>query len=107
MAFSQVLDHDHSVQRWLTSALPLVLAPWVTEALAVPVNQAVVPVVPSVTEAAPVLKKLVSPRTQRKRQWTRPLESDRQRQQQQRLSSAGALVTLTGAFHFSEFEPNT
>jgi hypothetical protein len=33
MAFSQFLDHDDSVRHWLTSALPLVLAPWVAEAV--------------------------------------------------------------------------
>jgi hypothetical protein len=45
MAFCQVLDPDHSVRSWLTSALPLVLAPGVTESLTVPVSPAVVPVV--------------------------------------------------------------
>jgi hypothetical protein len=57
MALSQFLDPDHCVQRWLTSALPLVLAPGVTEALTVPVSPAVDPVLVEVTEAAPVLKK--------------------------------------------------
>ena len=54
MAFSQFLNPDHSIRSWLTSALPLVLAPWVTESLTVPVSPAVSPVV---TEAAPVVKK--------------------------------------------------
>lgn len=54
MAFSQVLDPDDSVHRWLTSTLPLVLAPWVNEALAVPVSPVVIPVV---AEAAPVVQK--------------------------------------------------
>jgi hypothetical protein len=57
MAFGQFLAHDDSIRSWLTSALPLVLAPWVTEAEAVPVSPTVVPMVPSVTEAAPVVKK--------------------------------------------------
>ncbi len=44
MVFSSFVS-DHSVQRWLTSALPLVLASWVTESLAIPVSPAVAPVV--------------------------------------------------------------
>ncbi len=60
MAFSQFLQPDHSVRSWLTSALPLAIAPWVTEAQAVPV---VAPVVQSVTEAAPVVKKSRKPKT--------------------------------------------
>jgi hypothetical protein len=57
MTFSSFVLDD-SVQRWLTAALPLLLAPWVTEALAVPVSPVLAPVVPSVTEAAPVLQKI-------------------------------------------------
>jgi hypothetical protein len=57
MAFSQFLNPDHSIRSWLTSALPLVLAPWVTEALAVPVSPVLAPVLAEVTEAAPVVKK--------------------------------------------------
>jgi hypothetical protein len=53
IAFSQFLNPDHSVRSWLT-AMNRMIAPWVTEALAVPVNPVVAPVV---TEAAPVLKK--------------------------------------------------
>jgi hypothetical protein len=37
MSFSSFVTDD-SVQRWLTAALPLVLAPWVTEALTAPVS---------------------------------------------------------------------
>jgi hypothetical protein len=50
-------DPDQSVHHWLASALPLVLAPWVTEAEACSGCPAILPVVPSVTEAAPVVKK--------------------------------------------------
>ena len=56
MAFSSFVPDD-SVQRWLTVALPLVLAPWVTEALAVPVSPVLAPVLAEVTEAAPVVKR--------------------------------------------------
>jgi hypothetical protein len=62
IAFTQFLNPDHSVQHWLTSALPLVLAPWVNESLTVPVSPAVVPVLVEVTEAAPVLKKTRKPK---------------------------------------------
>ena len=60
--FSPFIQPDNSVRCWLISALPLVLAPWVTEALTVPVSSAVVPVVPSVTEAASVVKKTRKPK---------------------------------------------
>jgi hypothetical protein len=62
MAFSQFLAHDHSVRSWLDSALPLMLAPWVIEPEAVPVSLAVLPVVPSVTKAAPVVKRTRKPK---------------------------------------------
>lgn len=52
MAFSQFLQPDDSVRRWLTAALPLAIAPFLAETI-----PAVVQVVPLVTEAAPVVKK--------------------------------------------------
>jgi hypothetical protein len=61
MALSSFVPDD-SVQRWPTSALPLVLAPWVTEALTVPVSPTVAPVVAEVFEAAPVVKKSRKPK---------------------------------------------
>jgi hypothetical protein len=61
MTFSSFVLDD-SLQRWLTAALPLVLAPWVTEAEAVPVSLAILPVVPSVTKAAPVVKRTRKPK---------------------------------------------
>jgi hypothetical protein len=61
MVFSSFVPDD-LVQRWLTSALPLVLAPWVTEALAVPVSPVLAPVLAEVTEAAPVVKKTRKPK---------------------------------------------
>ncbi|MCG9890641.1 MAG: hypothetical protein MH252_06175 [Thermosynechococcaceae cyanobacterium MS004] len=54
MAFGLYSDPDHSIRCWLTYPLALVLAPWVAESLTVPVSPAVAPVVPSVTDAAPV-----------------------------------------------------
>ncbi|MCG9890317.1 MAG: hypothetical protein MH252_04510 [Thermosynechococcaceae cyanobacterium MS004] len=57
MAFSQVLDPDHSIPSWLTAALLLAIASWVTESLAVPVNPAVIPVLADVSDAPPVVKK--------------------------------------------------
>jgi hypothetical protein len=65
MAFSSFVS-DHSVQRWLTLALPLVLAPWVAEAEAVPVSPAVAPVVAEVSEAAPMVKKARKPKSTEK-----------------------------------------
>ena len=59
MDLTQFLNPDHSVRSWLTIALPLALAPWVTEALTVPISPAVAPVV---TEAAPVVKKARKPK---------------------------------------------
>jgi hypothetical protein len=55
IAFSLFIPDD-SVQRWLTAALPLVLAPWVNEAEDVPVA-VIIPVVPSFNEGAPVVQK--------------------------------------------------
>jgi hypothetical protein len=57
MDLTQFLNPDHSVRSWLSSALPLVLAPLITEAQPIPVSPAVVPVLVEVTEAAPVVKK--------------------------------------------------
>jgi hypothetical protein len=62
MAFSQFLAHDDSIRSWLTAALPLVIAPWVNEAEAVPVSPVILPVVVEVTEAAPVVKKTRKPK---------------------------------------------
>lgn len=62
MAFSQFLKPDHSVRSWLTADLPLEIAPFITEALAVSVSPAVIPVVPSVTKTAPVVKKTRKPK---------------------------------------------
>ena len=52
MAFSQFLKPDHSIRGWLTSALPLVLAPGASESLTVPVSPAVDPVVQKVRKSA-------------------------------------------------------
>lgn len=57
MAFSSFVP-NHSVHRWFTSVLPLVAAPWVTEAEAIPVSPAVIPVLADVSEAAPVVNKV-------------------------------------------------
>ncbi len=57
MAFCSLLPDD-SVHRWLTYALPLVLAPSASESLTIPVSPAVLPVLADVSEAAPVLKKV-------------------------------------------------
>jgi hypothetical protein len=51
IAFSSFVP-DHSVRRWLTSAMPLVATPWVTEALTIPVSPAVAPVLAEITQAA-------------------------------------------------------
>jgi hypothetical protein len=56
MAFSLFVPDD-SVRRWLTSALPLAIAPFLAEVESVPVSPAVAPVVAEGTEAAPVVKK--------------------------------------------------
>jgi hypothetical protein len=45
MPFSSFLAHNDSIHNWLTSALPLVLAPFFAEAEAVPVSPVVAPVV--------------------------------------------------------------
>lgn len=50
MSLHSSIDSNDSVRRWVAAALPLVL-PFIVEA------GSVVPVVPSVTEAAPVVKK--------------------------------------------------
>jgi hypothetical protein len=62
MTFSQFLAHDDSIRSWLTAALPLVIAPWVNEAEAVPVSPVILLVVVEVTEAAPVVKKTRKPK---------------------------------------------
>jgi hypothetical protein len=107
MDLTQFLNPDHSVRSWLISALPLALAPFFAQP--VPVSPVVPPVVPSVTEAAPVMKKLASPRSQRKRHKTKPLVSDRPKQQRRQLSSssAGALVRLARALHFSGYDTDS
>jgi hypothetical protein len=56
MPFSSFVPDD-SVSHWLTAALPLALAQYLVEAVAVPVSPAIIPVLPSFTEAAPVVKK--------------------------------------------------
>ncbi len=63
LEFSLFLNTDHSVRSWLISALPLALAPFFAQALAVPVSPVLAPVVPSVTEAAPVVKKTRKPKS--------------------------------------------
>jgi hypothetical protein len=50
MPFSSFLAHNDSIQSWLTAALPLAIAPCVTEALTVPM-------LAEVSDAAPVMKK--------------------------------------------------
>jgi hypothetical protein len=60
MAFSSFLQPDDSIRSWLTSTLPLALAPFVAEA--VPISPAVAPVVAERTEAAPVVKKSRKPK---------------------------------------------
>ena len=57
LELTEFLNPDHSVRSWLISALPLVIAPGVTESQPVPVSPAVIPVAAEVSEAAPVLKK--------------------------------------------------
>ena len=56
MAFSSFVPDD-SVQRWLSDALPLALAPFLAEIEAVPVSPAVAPVVAERTDTDPVVKK--------------------------------------------------
>jgi hypothetical protein len=63
LPLTQFLNPNDSIQHWLTSALPLVLAPFFAQALAVPVSPVLAPVVPSVTEAAPVVKKTRKPKS--------------------------------------------
>jgi hypothetical protein len=62
LPLAQFLNPNDSIQHWLTSALPLVLAPWVTESLTIPVSPAGLPVLAEVSEAAPVVKKSRKPK---------------------------------------------
>jgi hypothetical protein len=57
MPFSQFLDPDDSVCRWLTAVLLLALATFVAEAEAISVSPSVLSVEPSVANADPVKKK--------------------------------------------------
>lgn len=62
-ALSTFIQPDDSVRRWLTAALPLVLAPWIIEALAVPVSSVVLPIAAEDIEAAPVVPEVLSTQT--------------------------------------------
>lgn len=84
MAFSQVLDPDHTIHHWLTAALPLLLAPVPDETLAIPVSPAVAPVV---TEAAPVPTKARKSKNTEKTAQDKTLASDHTKQRQRRLNS--------------------